>query len=208
MDLKSPVDAPPEGRRTRRRGVELENAILDAAWEVLVESSYAGFTYETIAARAGTSRPVLYRRWPEREDLLLATVRKYWQSRPVAVPDTGSLRADAIGLLRNFSLGRARLITLLSVQLMDYFRQTGTSFVELRRLIRPPGEPSGFERVVAQAVARGELADEPRSSRLVNLPADLLRHDLIMTMKPVPEESIIEIVDELWLPLLTRSEPS
>lgn len=38
---------------------------------------------------------------------------------------------------------------------------------------------------------------------LLVLPFDLLRHDVFMTMRPVPDASIHEIVDETWLPLLT-----
>ena len=190
---------------SRRRGAELENAILDAAWDVLVEHGYAGFTYEAVAARAGTSRPVLYRRWSRREDLLLATLTKVLGAHPVAVPDTGNLRDDAIGLLHNISAGRARVITLISVQLMDYFRATDTSFTELRETLRPPGQPAAFEMIVARAVERGELPAQPRSARVVNVPFELLRHDIIMTMRAVPEESIAEIVDEVWLPLLGLS---
>jgi AcrR family transcriptional regulator len=180
----------------------LEDAILDAAWEVLTERGYTGFTYEAIAARAGTSRPVLYRRWPHREDLLRATVTRFWWSQPIAVPDTGSLRDDAIGLLRNAVAGRWHLTTLLSVQLTDYFRDTGTSLSELRDSLAPAGQVHGLETIVARAVQRRELPDVPRSPRVLDLPFDLIRHDILMTRQPVPEESIIQIVDEVWLPLL------
>lgn len=189
-------------RATRRRGPELEGAILDAAWDVLVEHGYHGFTYEAVAARAGTSRPVLYRRWPQRDDLLLATVTRFRRSQPVEVPDTGSLRDDAIGFLRNADAGLTPMIALISVQLMDYFRDTGTSFSELRDTLRTPGEATPFETIVARAVERGELPDVPRSSRVVNLPFDLFRHDVLMTLRPLPDESILEVVDDLWLPLL------
>jgi AcrR family transcriptional regulator len=190
------------GSRSRRRGAELENAVLDAAWDVLVEHGYQGFTYEAVAARAGTSRPVLYRRWPQRDVLLLATLARAWRAQPIEIPDTGDLRDDAIGFLRNADATRNRMITLISVQLMDYFRATGTTFGELREMLRPPGEPTPFETIVARAVQRGDLPDVPRSPRVVNLPFDLLRHDVLMTMRPLPDESIIEIVDEAWLPLL------
>jgi hypothetical protein len=96
----------------------------------------------------------------------------------------------------------ARTITLISVLLMDYFRDTDTSFSELREALRPPGQATAFETIVARAVGRGELPDVPRSSRVVNLPFDLLRHDMVMTMRALPDESITEIVDEVWLPLL------
>jgi AcrR family transcriptional regulator len=190
--------------KSRRRGPELEDAILDAAWEVLLESGYPGFTFEAVAARAGTSRPVLYRRWPQRDDLLLAVLRKFWASQPIELPDTGNLRDDTIGYMRNADAGRSRLTTLLSVQLFDYFRDTGTSISQLRDILRPPGQATGLERIVARAVARGELPDVPRSSRVLNLPFDLLRHDMLMTLRPVSRESIIEIVDDIWLPLLRR----
>ncbi|NUW42544.1 TetR/AcrR family transcriptional regulator [Nonomuraea rhodomycinica] len=184
----------------RRRGPALEDALLDAAWDVLIEHGYQGFTYEAVAARAGTSRPVLYRRWPQRDDLLVATLTRFW--RPIEVPDTGGLRDDAIGFLRAANAERAPTITLLNAQLADYFRDAGTSFGELRDTLLRPARATAFETIVARAVGRGELPDVPRSPRVVNLPFDLLRHDLLTTMRAVPDESIVEIVDEVWLPLL------
>ena len=191
-------------RTTRRRGAALESAILDAAWEVLVEQGYPGFTFEAVAARAGTSRPVLYRRWPNRADLLLATITKARAARPIVVPDTGQLREDAIGFLRNADTGLTTMVTLISVQLSDYFRDSGTNFTELLDALRPPEEATPFETIVARAVDRGELPDVPRSPRVVNLPFDLFRHEVLMTLRRVPTETIVEIVDEVWLPLLTR----
>lgn len=188
--------------KSRRRGTALEDAILDAAWDVLAEHGYHGFTYEAVAARAATSRPVLYRRWPQRDDLLLATITRFRSAQPVEVPDTGNLRDDAIGFLRNADAGLTHMITLISVQLMDYFRDTGTSFTDLLATLRPPALATPFETIVARAVERGELPDGPRSARVVNLPFDLFRHDVLMTLRPLPDESIHEIVDEVWLPLL------
>ncbi|WP_216207342.1 TetR/AcrR family transcriptional regulator [Amycolatopsis aidingensis] len=188
---------------TRRRGAALENAITDAAWEVLVEQGYNGLTFETVAARAGTSKPVLYRRWPRREDLLLATLARHW--RPLDIPDTGSLRQDALTLLRTVNADRARMLILMRIQLADYFRETGTTFGHLRSRLRPADQTPPFARLVARAVERGELTDVPRSERVVNLPFDLVRHDMLMSMDAVPDETIVEVVDAVWLPLLGSS---
>ncbi len=192
-----------EGAPTRRRGAALENAITDAAWDVLVEHGYNGFTYEAVAARAGTSKPVLYRRWPQREDLLIATLTRYW--RPLGIPDTGSLRQDALTLLRTVNAERGRTVILLRIHLADYFRETGTDFNDLRSRLLPADRTPPFAQLVDRAAARGELTDVPRSARVVNLPFDLVRHDMLMTMGPVPDESIVEIVDTVWLPLLGLS---
>jgi AcrR family transcriptional regulator len=188
---------------SRRRGPELEDALLDAAWEVLVHDGYPGFTYEAVAARAGTSRPVLYRRWPRREEMLFATLRKYWWSRPLDVPDTGNLRDDALAFLRGANESRAQLMTVVSVQLMDYFRDSGSSFAELREILRGDAKRvSGLRVMVRRAVERGELAAEPASDRVVDLPFDLFRHEMLMTMKPATDAALVAIVDEVWLPLL------
>ncbi|MEV6344275.1 TetR/AcrR family transcriptional regulator [Actinoplanes sp. NPDC051851] len=193
--------------KSRRRGPELEDAILDAAWDVLRENGYHGFTFEAIAARAGTSRPVLYRRWPQREDLMLATLQKFWWARVIEVPDTGNLRDDVIGFMRNANEGRAALLSMISAQLMEYFNSTGSSFRDLRDRLRPPGRPNTLEVLLRRAVERGELPGMPRSPRVVTLPFDLFRHELFMTMQGVPDETIIEIVDEVWLPVLGLSAP-
>ncbi len=34
------------------------------------------------------------------------------------------------------------------------------------------------------------------------MPFDLMRHDLLMTLKLLPEERVLEIVDELFMPLV------
>ncbi len=200
MDLE---DERPTGERaTRRRGAALEGAILDAAWDVLVEQGYPGCTFEAVAARAGTSRPVLHRRWPTRDSMVRAALTRYWRAHPLVVPDTGSLREDALGMLRGAVAGRFGLIMMITVQLVDYFRESGTSFDDLREGFRAPGEPTAFSRIVSRAVARGEVPDLPRPQRVIDLPFQLLRQDIMMTMRPVAEDALIEIVDEIWLPLL------
>jgi AcrR family transcriptional regulator len=192
---------------TRRRGAALEEAILQAAWEVLVQDGYQGFTYEAVAARAGTSRPVLYRRWPQRDDLLLATLQMSWTAHPIKLPDTGRLRDDAIAFLRNANTARARSTVLVGAQLMDWFRATGSSFASLRATLRQ-GAPSAFQRLVDRAVERGELPPATRAPRIVDLPFDLFRYELFTTLRPVPEDTLVEIVDVVWLPLLRAAEPT
>jgi hypothetical protein len=39
------------------------------------------------------------------------------------------------------------------------------------------------------------------------MPFDLMRHDLLMTLKPVPQDRIAVIVDDLFMPLVARTWP-
>lgn len=187
-------------KQTRRRGEELESAILDAAWQQLAEAGYSNFTFEAIAARADTSRTVLYRRWTDREELMKAAVRHAGEKTPVEVPDTGNLRDDVVTLLRRASEARASMAASLSVQLSEYFRESGTSFADLRQLVIHRAR--GIDAILDRAHQRGEVDRSKISSRVVELPLALTRHELLMTLAPVPDTVIDEIVDEVWLPLL------
>ena len=186
---------------TRRRGEELEAAILDAAWQQLQEFGYAAFTFEAVAARAGTSRTVLYRRWSDREQLMKAAIRHARTIAPVEVPDTGTLRDDVVTLMYRASEARAGFAATLSVQLAEYFRETGTSFSDLRDLLLNRGR-TGMEVVLERAQARGEIDLSKLTPRVIELPPVLMRYEMLMTMTKLPKRTIEEIVDEIWMPLL------
>lgn len=190
------------GAPPRRHGAQLEAALLDAAWGVLLERGYDGFTYEAVAERASTSRPVLYRRWPDRQSLLLATLRAHWT--PVPIPDTGSLRGDALRFLTDLGNAREQHVTLLTVQLGEYFAVSGTTPGDLRTELRTTETVRPCAVIVERAVARGELSPGERPARMVDLPFDLVRHEVLMTRAPIHPSALVEIVDTLWIPLLQR----
>jgi AcrR family transcriptional regulator len=192
-----------ESSPRRRRGAALENALLDAALVELGDKGYGGFTIEGVAERAGTSRHVIYRRWPGRPELVLAALQKNAQDDARPLPDTGSLRDDVIQLLRTAAENRLALAAVLSVQLGTYFQETGTTLGELRRAIIGD-RPSSMAAIMDRAVARGEVDPARLTPRMITLPADLLRHEAMMSLGTVSDATILEIVDDIFLPLVTR----
>lgn len=190
---------------SRRRGAVLENAILDAGWEQLREQGYSGFTFEAVAERAKTGKAALYRRWPDKESLLLASLAHWGFGEPAEIPDTGSLRQDVIAHLRSANRFGDDVAALLSSVLGAYFEETSTTLEQLRARVLGD-RVFAMARIMERAVQRGELTAAP-PPRVVNLPFDLLRHELIMNLQRVPEHTIIDIVDTVFLPLVTESEP-
>jgi AcrR family transcriptional regulator len=186
---------------TRRRGQELEDALLTAAWDQLVEGGYGAFTLEAVAERAGTSRPVLYRRWKNRNELLVAAVRYASNRDLVTIPNTGSLRDDILALFELSNRSRVGLAVALNVQLGGYFSETGTSMNDLREQMLGD-RVNGMKTIMDRAIARGEVDPERVTPRLISLPFDLYRHELIMTLKPVPRDTQEQILDEVFLPLV------
>ncbi|XVQ87441.1 TetR/AcrR family transcriptional regulator [Microbispora siamensis] len=193
----------PEKTASRRRGAELEEALLDAAWDELVSVGYGGFTFEGVAARAQTSRPVVHRRWTSRADLAVAAISHYGRKNQFVVPDTGSLRDDLMALLRWLSERRGELAVVMSMQMSEYFAETHSTMADLReRLLTERGGPRPMEQVLDRAAARGEIDPRRLTPRLADLPVDLIRHELLMTRRPISEEVIAEIVDDIFLPLV------
>jgi AcrR family transcriptional regulator len=185
----------------RRRGQELEDALLEAAWDELLESGYAALTFDAVAARAGTSRPVVYRRWPTKPDLVRAAVGRAGTRDRYPLPDTGSLRGDLIALLQRANETRMGFAAVLSVRLGQYFEETGTGPADLREEMLGDRVTS-MQLILDRSIARGELDPARLTPRIASLPFDLFRHEVLMTLKPVPLETIEEIVDTIFLPLV------
>jgi AcrR family transcriptional regulator len=202
-----PEPSQPQSKRpapaTRRRGAALEHALLDAAWAELQESGYAKLTMERVAERAGTSRAVIYRRWRNRPELVIAAMRHHQPALSGAIPDTGTLRGDVLTVLRRAStritkLGPDTVIGMLSDLLSDdeAFDQT------LDQLTRSGGEV--MTAILERAATRGE-ARTNINPRVARLPLDLLRHELILTHQPPSQRALEEIIDEIFLPLVLHN---
>lgn len=185
----------------RRGGAALNDALLDAAWQQLVEEGYAAFTMDAVAARAATSRAVLYRRWADKHELVRAVVA--YQARPdeVVIADTGSLRGDTIAMMKFARRTRLAFATAMNVHLGGYYEETGTSPAELRRTLFP-SRPHIPRMLLDRAIARGEVRPAIVSDRIAAVPYALLTQEFLMTRKPVPTAVIEEIVDTVFLPLL------
>ena len=191
--------------RQRRRGEELEAALLEAAWDELVEAGFARLTMESVAARAQTGVAVLYRRWPRKDDLVLAAIQHYGVTRPVDIPDTGSLRGDMIALLSSASSTRASFATIVGAAFSGLLASTGLTPAQVREKVMAD-RPLWSDQVFARARERGEIDLDHIPRAVLTMPFDLMRHDMLMTYQPIPDERILEIVDDLFLPLVAANQ--
>jgi AcrR family transcriptional regulator len=87
----------PARRPGRPRSERAEQAIIDATIEAIGECGIDGVRCEDVAARAGVGKATLYRRWPGKEDLLIAAFAA--MRRPLPQPRGESAREDLIRLL-------------------------------------------------------------------------------------------------------------
>lgn len=186
---------------TRRRGAQLEAAVLEAAWELLVKRGYSALTYEALAAQAHTAKQVIYRRWPTKRELLFAALAHHGTTLPPQNPDTGSLRDDVLTLMRNSSSRLGELTAIMSGLIGTHFDEVEATPRELRAALfgnRANAVGAALER----AVARGEIGPGVIPERIVAVPYDLYRHEAVMTLTDIPDEVLAEIVDVVWMPLV------
>jgi AcrR family transcriptional regulator len=152
-----------------------------------------------------SSKPVLYRRWKTSEELLQAAIRHRGALAEVPDPDTGTLRGDFLALLRRSNTLRGDMAALLSSMLGSYYSQTGLAPADLRNLFLA-GRPSATVRAIERAIARGEVDPARLTPRIASLPYDLWRHEVMMTLKPVPDHVLRQIVDDIFIPLVARHD--
>jgi AcrR family transcriptional regulator len=186
-----------KGGPSRRRGKALEDALLQAAWDEVTAAGYAKFTMDGVAARAGTARSVLYRRWPSRAALVFAAMRRRFGSLTEEVPDTGDLREDVLSVLRHNR---------------DAFQDIGPGIVHglMADAADLPTDvfqatPSAIAIILERAVARGEARPDRITPRIASLPGDLLRHEMLHPHGDPTDSFLAEIVDDIFLPLVAAA---
>ncbi|HUB71048.1 MAG TPA: helix-turn-helix domain-containing protein [Acidimicrobiales bacterium] len=180
--------------RTRRRGATLEHAILDAAWEEIAAVGYDQATMGSVAARAGTNKAAVYRRWPNRTELLTAAIdrRVVHLDRPPA--GTGSLRADAIAVLETM-LHRCQAIAVIP-----------DPKGELAAYVRRQAATEAFdqmERAFSRAAQRGDFPNGALHPMVLRLPVDVLYSELALA-NGASRRQVADIVDHLLVPLTQR----
>ncbi|MEV8437464.1 TetR/AcrR family transcriptional regulator [Actinosynnema sp. NPDC051121] len=190
------------GTKSRRRGAQLEQAILDAAWDELRAVGYARLTIEAVAARAGTSKPVIYRRWGGRAELVLAAWFRNLPVEPEA-PDTGTLRGDLRTLFSRIARRADSMMNEMVAGVMgEAFRHPEVAALLGERLANPSPLTDAVRAIVGRAVARAELPPVDLPHRVLRLPLDLIRNESMTCGAPLAEETVASLVDDVYVPLL------
>jgi AcrR family transcriptional regulator len=159
-----PVVRPPGRPRSERAN----QAILDAARDLLVEEGFTRLRLEHVAARAGVGKATIYRRWPSKEALTLDLVLGL-AAPHLDIADVGDTRAEleaAVGnpleAIVNTTWGpviRAMLSQIAgNPTIGDPFRQ---SVVSHRR--------AEIGRVIERGIARGDLRPNTDASIVTEL---------------------------------------
>jgi len=156
----------------------------------------------TAPTMAGTGKAALYRRWPNVRalamDVFISTLE---DTMPAFSPDSGSLREDLLSSLTTLS---KQLDSDLGIVLRELVSEAAHDPQVSEEFQTRFGIAKQVEAmsVLQHAVDRGEIPQQVIDPYVVDLPAALVLHQVIMTGSAPTTTQVEHIVDAIMLPLL------
>lgn len=195
----------PRGGGGRKRDDALDDALLGAALDVLVEVGAAGLTMDAVAARVGAGKATIYRRWASKDHLIVDAVARVKRSHASlhALPDTGTLRGDLLGLFKPLSVEEGLRQMKLMAALSTLLAQAPALADAIDSAVVDPWVEANLA-LMQRAVARGEVsaaADIATTARVI--PAMAAYRGLVQR-KAFDLDFLTTMVDAVVLPALNQ----
>lgn len=187
-------------RFPRRRGEVLARAISAAVIEELAERGYNALTFEGVAARAGTGKSTLYRRWADKPSMVVDCLTD-------ALPSlerhelVGDMRKDLLTVMSSYAVGCTGPLGVALRAICG----GASGCVELKRLWKERAADPAIEllrRIVVDAIERGEAREGADAYEcLIAGPAMIGQLYMANDTAPTRDE-VTRMVDNVLIPML------
>jgi AcrR family transcriptional regulator len=180
-------------RRPGGRSSRVRAAAIAATLAELAEGGYAALSLERIARRAGVNPTSLYRRWGNRERLVLEAMLEQVAAH-VSVPDTGSLRDDLLELARTAAANAARPEVAAMARAV-------AAQAPYDAELAAANEAFWAERlaldgaIVERAIERGEVDAETDPTQVIEAVIGPIHLRLLLTGRPIDHAFLERTVD-------------
>ncbi|MFD6245745.1 TetR/AcrR family transcriptional regulator [Streptomyces roseolus] len=181
----------PRSTRTGRpRSTEADEAILEATRAALVELGWSKLTMGDVATRAGVAKTTLYRRWANKNELVVDAVAVLFDE--LELPDLGSLQADISHVVLQFAalLERPETKTALMAVVAESTRDAPlrerirASIVERQKRLVLDGRRRAQERGELPA-DRDPVVVEATDDLIFDVVAGAVVHRALVSAEPV-----------------------
>jgi AcrR family transcriptional regulator len=174
----------------RPRDSKADEAIIEATIALLATGrSAASLSIEAVAAKAGVGKATIYRRWPNKEALLVDAVAT--MKGPLPELKGESVRDDLVALIAANWTSRAKRYGKVTACLMPQYSRDE----EMRRVYQTITEPrrEAMRNVLRRGIARGELrADLDVELTMLMLSGPSVVQNMLHFSPGVPEEGFPE----------------
>ncbi|WP_339254070.1 TetR/AcrR family transcriptional regulator [Paenibacillus sp. FSL P2-0136] len=181
-----------EKKRGRPRNTEAKNAILNASYELLLETGFGAVTVEKIAEQAQVSKATIYKWWPNKAAVVMDGYL-YAANARLPIPDTGSAKEDILihaGTLAQFLTSReGKVITEL---IGEGQSDTGLAEAYRSRYFGPRREEA--RKLFERGIAQGELKQGLDIGSCIDLVYGPIFYRLLLTGGELSEDSVRALV--------------
>ncbi len=182
-----------EARRApgRPRSARADEAIIEAVLDLMADgTTVEALSMEAVAARAGVGKATIYRRWPNKESLIVDAIGSLKGPLPELTGE--SVRADLLTMLRSTIKGRASRAGRIMPCLIPELQRNPELHRQYQRIAEPRREH--MREVLRRGVAEGELRadlDIEVAAALLNAPMmvqNMLNWNPALDTEKLPEQ--------------------
>jgi AcrR family transcriptional regulator len=178
----------------------IDEELLRATQDLLVEEGFDRLTMDAVARRCGASKATIYRRWPGKTALVVAAAAALFVAPEV--PDTGDLREDLLACGRAYLHEEGRRSQVLAA-VITASRYDG-ALRDASRSALGASYSGLFERVLSRAVERGEISRDADVETIGEIFPAVAYQRVAARGLLVVEADVLRVVDHVLLPALRQ----
>lgn len=188
------------------RGQGREAAICGAVLDLLNESAYESVTMDAVAARAKASKATIYRRWANKDDLVVDALQRIFGDRSDVLPDTGTLRGDLIGRITQ-QVDDPALLSAYKAAMkgLAHAADKDPTLVSVIQSSFQQAQLNALQELLDRAHQRGEFVGPVGAALAWEVVHALFSARTTFGTGPVDAEYIKHVVDEVLMPVLTHA---
>jgi AcrR family transcriptional regulator len=206
----APSVPPPDldrGSTGRPLDATRDDALRQAALELIAEIGYDRLTIDAVAARVKASKATLYRRWNSKAELV-ADAFTCSGFKGVDTPDTGDLRSDLLALSAQIWMDTE---PVPRATLMAGMFSAMLASPELRDALNAVTAPPAVmvSTVIQRAVERGEIPVPEHLDSILSVMPGICMFRLVKTGTAPDRQFFESVIDGVILPALHhRADPA
>ncbi|MFC8963696.1 TetR/AcrR family transcriptional regulator [Streptomyces sp. NPDC057094] len=175
-------------------------AILEATLSLLTEVGYEQLSMEAVAARSGSAKTTIYRRYRDKAALVAAAVEHRAQATPPE-PAADDLRENLLGLVSWLARQIAEQEIGMLGALFAGMRSDARLAEEMRRILRRD-EAAMTDEPLQKAIRHGERLTPLAAGLFAEVAPAVIVHRIVIAGEPCDEPFVAHLVDDILLPLL------
>jgi AcrR family transcriptional regulator len=188
-------------RPTGARAEAREQAILDAALELVKEVGYDRLSMDALAERAHAGKATIYRHWSGKAEVVVEAIRRRKCEAAIPSADTGPLRNDLVATLSSMHAAITTEDSVLLVGVLSAMHKDPELAALMRRQVID-SKRTLLDEILERAIGRQELAVGSRSEVANEVLSSLFFSRLVIAGQPIDGAFIDHVVDDVILPLL------